>query len=168
MEQMTDFGWFLVGLAVFVVLAALLGLIKLASMATQWIEERPERAARAAEAINQAPGVSRFVEARSYVLSSEPPQPSAIAPSGLQTDGRQTDRPAERPKPTDAEVLTLFTVFKEAGYNRDEARAILRPFGVAVDNNLYSQAKGVNIFPPGDPTIEVGAPEPLVAQPAGR
>lgn len=82
---MTDFGWFLVGLAVFIVLAALVGLIKLASLATQWLEERPERLARAAQAINQAPGVSRYVEARANLLSSEQPAPAprAVSDTGI-------------------------------------------------------------------------------------
>lgn len=79
------------------------------------------------------------------------------------SDHRQTelrpDEPPARPKPTEAELLTLFTAFKEAGYDRDEARAILRPFGVPVDNNLFSRAPKPNINPPGDPSIQVPAYE---------
>lgn len=42
-EPMTDFGWIMLGFAVFIVLCMLLGLIKLASMATLWLEERAAR-----------------------------------------------------------------------------------------------------------------------------
>jgi len=91
------------------------------------------------------------------VLSSGREQQNANTPQTPQTDGSDADR---RPKPTEAEFLTLFVALKEAGYNRDEARAILRPFGVPVDNNLYTKAKPAPTHPMGDPSIVVGAAEP--------
>ena len=160
MEQMTDFGWFLVGLAVFVVLAALLGLIKLASMATQWIEERPERAARAAEAINQAPGVSRFVSARAHVLSSEPPQPAPKLVSG--TGINPVSIPPAAP---DRDIVAALAAIKTVdGYrfsanaiygfvrgNRNEVLAWVRE--VRGDEDVY-------LGLPPDPHIQVPAYEP--------
>lgn len=92
------------------------------------------------------------------VMSQTPPEPAPPAPSDHRQTGSQTDQTAARPRATDEQCLTLFAVFKEAGYNRDEARAILRPFGVPVDNNLFSRAPKP-IDPAGDPSVTVPAYE---------
>lgn len=155
---MTDFGWFLVGLAVFVVLAALLGLIKLASMATQWIEERPERAARAAEALNQAPGVSRYVEARSYVLSSEPAQPAPPLVSG--TGIKPVSVPADA---GDRDIVRALAEIKTLDGYRFSANAI---YGL-VRGNRNEVLGWVREVRGGDEDVYLGLPpDPRITVPA--
>lgn len=94
-----------------------------------------------------------------HVLSSSEPSSIQIPTDRLRQTVPQTDEPPPKSKATEAEYLTLFAVFKEAGYNRDEARRILRPHGVPVDNNLFSRAPKAETHPQGEDGVMVPAYE---------
>lgn len=103
-----------------------------------------------------APQVSSDLPAApAEIMSNEARNDAPSLASDHRPDARPRDETPARPKATDEQFLTLFEVFKAAGYSREEARSILRPFGVPVDNNLYSRAPKPPEPMGGDPRIKV-------------
>lgn len=86
---------------------------------------------------------ARIAWLRAYVAYEA--RHTAVAPSSPQTDGQtdQTDgadAPAD-PAPGRTELLTLYRLLRDAGVTREAARPALRGVGIAIDNNLWSEAR---------------------------
>lgn len=93
--------------------------------------------------------VNDYEDSAANVMSRAQDRPSEIAPSSLQTDGRQTaDRPM-MPVPTAEEMLDIFRVLRTAGVKRDALQGVWRAAGLKLDNNLWSKAAPP---PPEEPT----------------
>ncbi len=86
------------------------------------------------------PIVKDFFVSAPDVMSRSEEDDRPAAPLLLQTDDRQTPRPAQWPKLTPDETLDICKVLRRRGFLRDEARLIFRAFHQPLDNNLWAAA----------------------------
>lgn len=62
------------------------------------------------------------------------------APPSLQTEVRRDQDQTDDPKARRAKLLDTYRALRKLGMSRDDARALLKPWGIPLDNNLWTQA----------------------------
>lgn len=84
------------------------------------------------------------------VMSREGDEVSAHAASSLQTRQQTASDQTEDPKARRAKLLDTYKALRKLGMSRDDARALLKPWGIPLDNNLWADAA-----PPQEEPLEV-------------
>lgn len=84
--------------------------------------------------------VKKYVAVRPHVMSRSAENDTPSRPSSLQTDSAQTPDQTELAAVRRAKLLDTYRPLRKLGMSREDARALLKPWGIPVDNNLWADA----------------------------
>lgn len=108
-------------------------------------EATPKRRAGALEIVlsyilGAAEPVNDYEDGEPIVMSRGQNNDREISSSSLQTRPQTASDQTEDPRARRAKLLDTYRVLRKLGMNRDDARALLKPWDIPLDNNLWSQA----------------------------
>jgi hypothetical protein len=130
---MTDLGLFLLMCAA---ICLLIGAIKFLA----WVSDAVERHRAGEPWIEVRPMSKVSAPPAPVVMSRAAPEPAPSAASSLETDSPPSpDRPM-MPVPTEAQMLDVFKVLREAGVKREALRGAWKAAGLPLNNNVWADA----------------------------
>lgn len=109
--------------------------------------------------MGRAEPVNDYEDSAPVVMSRVQNATVENSPSSLQTRPQTVPDQTEDPKVRRAKLLDTYKVLRELGMSRDDARALLKPWGIPLDNNLWADAA-----PQEPPTITPIAGRPTSAK----
>jgi len=84
--------------------------------------------------------VNDYEDAAPVVMSRSADEPAPSIASSLETRPVQTPDQAIDPAARRAKLLDTYRPLRKLGMCRDDARALLNPWGIPLDNNLWTEA----------------------------
>lgn len=83
--------------------------------------------------------VNDYPDSDAHVMSRSERGVSPSLPSSLETDAVQTPDQTEDPAARRQKLFDTYKPLRKAGMNRDDARALLKPWGIPLDNNVWAE-----------------------------